>query len=175
MEISLRKPGMIPRVEALLASFTLQQLKDYVLVDKALGVAEEMDGRYVSAYLDYHRFTTGILVRPLWKQCKDYVVGKVGQLVERVYVRRYFDPRLRDEISGEMFVRLREAFRQMILNKEWLDGETKRVAEDKLERMRLLVGYVDEIYNESRMEFTYGGLDLHEGVYLRLFGRKLLM
>jgi predicted metalloendopeptidase len=164
MEICLRMPGMIQRIESLLSNFTLQQLKDYVLVDKLLGMAERLDERYVSVYLEHYRFTSGVPERPLWKQCKDYVVNRVGQLVERVYIRHYFDPRLReDEVGGEMFTRVREAFRQMILEKEWLDDETKRVAEDKLMRMKLVVGFVDSVYNETQMEFIYGGLTLSEG------------
>jgi predicted metalloendopeptidase len=125
-------------------------------------MAEQLDERYVDAYLAYNRFATGIPQRPLKRRCMDFVLAHLDRLVDRVYIRHYFDLRMRNEV-GVMFSRLRDSFRQIISKSYWLDEGTKRVARDKLEEMRLVVGFTDSIYNDTMMDFIYGGLDLREG------------
>lgn len=59
---------------------------------------------------------------------------------------------------------LQQTFRE-ILNESWLDDETKTLAESKVNRMSLKIGYPDFILNKDELNKKYKDLDIHPDRY----------
>lgn len=59
-----------------------------------------------------------------------------------------------------MYEYITEAFTDMIEELDWMDDDTKDAALDKLDAIDVNVGYMEEIYDDDRLDEVYGGLQL---------------
>ena len=55
----------------------------------------------------------------------------------------------------EMIHDIREAFNDLLEENEWMDTETRHVAEDKANSMTERIGYPEYITNDTRLEEEY--------------------
>ena len=53
---------------------------------------------------------------------------------------------------------IREAFNELLEENDWMDGETRLVAEDKANAMTERIGYPEYITNATRLEDEYGNV-----------------
>ena len=55
----------------------------------------------------------------------------------------------------EMIHDIREAFNELLEENEWMDTETRHVAEDKANSMTERIGYPEYITNDTRLQEEY--------------------
>ena len=55
----------------------------------------------------------------------------------------------------EMIHDIREAFNELLEENDWMDTETRKVAEDKANSMTERIGYPEYITNDTRLEDEY--------------------
>ena len=80
--------------------------------------------------------------------------------VGKLYVEKDFQGESK-EVTEKMIQDLFSAFRQEILDDAtWMSEETKNAARDKLEKMRINVGYPDFINNEQELNAKYASFDV---------------
>ncbi len=53
---------------------------------------------------------------------------------------------------------IREAFNELLEENDWMDGETRQVAEDKANGMTERIGYPEYITNSTRLEDEYANV-----------------
>jgi len=88
--------------------------------------------RYQNAAFELERILQGAQARPpLREECKSSVATVFTPLIERVYIRKYFDPSSRVQLRS-MFDNIREAFGEMLANNTWMDEQTKKEATNKV-------------------------------------------
>lgn len=56
---------------------------------------------------------------------------------------------------------LHAAFRQMVLNSDWMDNRTKHIAIEKSKAMQSLIGYPDFIYSDKELDDYYKEVYFH--------------
>ena len=99
-----------------------------------------------------------------WKKCVEssgfnqYLYTKGAAAASSMYVRRYFQKQDKSKIL-EIIRYIRQSFTSMIDNSSWMDEDTKKNAKKKLNNMREIVGYVDELLDGELME------RLHKGIF----------
>ena len=56
---------------------------------------------------------------------------------------------------------IREAFNELLEENDWMDPETRKVAEDKANSMTERIGYPEYITNDTRLEGEYTNVSPH--------------
>ena len=92
-------------------------------------------------------------LRPRWKRISDVVSGSLGEAVGQLYVEKFFPPRAKEEMV-KLVEHLRAAYKNRILNVEWMTDETKQNALEKLNAMMVKVGYPNKWKDYSSIEIT---------------------
>lgn len=103
---------------------------------------------------------------PRWKNCVNQVNSNMGMAVGAIFIRsrKYFDENSKQDTLA-MTHELQESFREILNETSWLDEETRNLAELKVNRMSLKIGYPDYILNENELNEKYADLDIHPNKY----------
>lgn len=101
---------------------------------------------------------------PRWKNCVGQVNSNMGMALGAMFVRKYFDENSKED-TLKMASDLQDAFREILMSTEWLDDETKRLAEVKVNLMSLKIGYPDFILCPEKLNEKYETLDIQPDKY----------
>lgn len=71
-----------------------------------------------------------------------------------LYVRKYFTKEDKSEALA-IVKQLTVAFKNMINNLDWMDAPTKKVAIEKLDAMKTVVGYPEFVLNNTGLDNVY--------------------
>ena len=99
---------------------------------------------------------------PTWRRAVRTVNGNLGEVVGKVYVRRYFPPEAKERML-ELVGNLIKAYEVSIKDLEWMSDETRVQALDKLSKFTPKIGYPDVWRDYSALEIAaddlYGNLE----------------
>ena len=111
---------------------------------------------------------------PTWKQClynmgfnnqqNGWLHGAIGSM----YARRYFGKEQKTPIR-EMVRYLKESFRNIIKQTKWMSSDTRTKALKKLEAMKEIIAYPEELSNETIID------DFYRGKKTCLLGHKMVI
>lgn len=101
---------------------------------------------------------------PRWKNCVGQVNSNMGMALGAMFVRKYFDENSKED-TLKMASDLQDAFREILVSTEWLDEETKRLAEVKVNLMSLKIGYPDFILCPEKLNEKYETLEIMPDKY----------
>ncbi|MGD0499564.1 MAG: M13 family metallopeptidase [Bryobacteraceae bacterium] len=150
-------PKAVPGLSALAATESLDAWKDWL----AFHAIEQAAGFLPKAFADerFHfdgKALSGIPeLRPRWQRGMDFTSAALGEAVGKLYVQRYF-PAATKAKAQAMVADLAQAFAKMIDALAWMSPATKIKAKQKLDTLRVGVGYPD------RWE-DYSGLGIVKG------------
>jgi putative endopeptidase len=89
--------------------------------------------------------------QPRWRQAVGFTEGTVGEAVGRLYVQRHF-PAEASARMDEMIENLRAAFRESIIELDWMTDATKAEALDKLASFNTKIGYPGQWRDYSALD-----------------------
>jgi predicted metalloendopeptidase len=147
----------IPGLSALTASEPLEAWKDWLVFHSL----DEAGGMLPKAFVDerfsfYGKALSGIPeLRPRWQRGVDYTNLALGEAVGRLYVKRYFPPETKAKVQT-MVADLVKAFGKRIDALTWMSPETKAKAKQKLETLRVGVGYPERWQDYTGLEIAKG-------------------
>ncbi|XP_055588179.1 neprilysin-4 [Uranotaenia lowii] len=101
---------------------------------------------------------------PRWKNCVNQVNANMGMAVGAMFVRKYFDENSKRDTLA-MTHELQQAFRDILNETDWLDVQTRRLAEMKVNSMSLRIGYPDFILSRKELNDKYSDLEIDESKY----------
>lgn len=64
-----------------------------------------------------------------------------------------------------MTIELQQAFKEILNETDWLDKETKFLAGEKINHMRLRIGYPDFILDQNELTKRYEDVEIHPNLY----------
>ncbi len=135
---------LMENLAAILGETDLQVIKDYLTLQVMLNAAPYLDQQMRDVYFGYQQALYGLLEQ---REVEQYVLTAVNSLMPeamgQVYVSEYFSPEAKADIE-ELVQNLIAAFRVRLENNTWMTEETKTAALEKLDAMRVKVGYPDE-------------------------------
>jgi predicted metalloendopeptidase len=150
-------PKAVPGLSALAATEPLEAWKDWL----ALHAIERASGFLPKAFVDerfsfYGKTLSGIPeLRPRWQRGMDYTSAALGEAVGKLYVQRYF-PAATKAKAQAMVGDLVRAFAKMIDALTWMSPATKTKAKQKLDTLKVGVGYPDRWQDYARLEVVKG-------------------
>ena len=154
-------------VDEILTGTDLQTLKDYLTLQVLRGTASDLTEELGDIVFNFYGTTlNGIEEQPpLEEQALGAVNGSLGFALGQLYVDEYFPPEAKAAIE-EQVARLVVATRARIEALDWMSSETKATALDKLDKLRVKVGYPDKWQ-------TYEGVTIEESLAQTLLSASL--
>jgi len=142
----------VKAMAALYAKTPLETLKTWQKFKVANDAANYLSKRFVDAKFDYGKTLTGAKeLRPRWRRGIGEVDGRLGELLGKTYVDRYF-PAQSKTMMEELVANLKKAAAQRIMGNSWMGDATKKAALVKLSKMDVMVGYPDKFRDYSKLE-----------------------
>jgi predicted metalloendopeptidase len=150
-------PKAIPGLSALAASEPLQSWKDWLAFHTVNGVAGFLPKAFVDEqFAFYGKALNGVPeLRARWQRGVDSTNGALGEAVGKLYAERYFPPETKARVQA-MVGDIVKAFGKRIDALTWMSPATKAKAKQKLESLRVGVGYPDRWEDYSGLEIVKG-------------------
>jgi putative endopeptidase len=150
-------PKAIPGLSKLAASEPLDAWKDWLAFHAVERAANFLAKPFVDErFAFYGKILSGVPeLRPRWQRGVDYTNGALGEAVGRLYVGRYFPAETKAKVQA-MVADLVRAFGKRIDALAWMSPETKAKAKQKLETLKVGVGYPDKWEDYSGLEIVKG-------------------
>lgn len=150
-------PKAIPGLSALAAKEPLDAWKDWL----AFHAVEQAGNFLPKAFVEerfrfYGKALSGIPeLRPRWQRGVDFTNEALGEAVGRLYVERYFPPETKAKVQA-MVSDIVKAFGKRIDALTWMSPDTKAKAKQKLETLKVGVGYPERWVDYSGLEIVNG-------------------
>ncbi|KAF5284505.1 hypothetical protein FQR65_LT13521 [Abscondita terminalis] len=101
---------------------------------------------------------------PRWQTCVTQVNSNMGMALGRMFVQRYFDEMSKND-TLQMTKDIKQSFRDILLDTDWLDDNTKELARMKIDEMHLRIGYPQFILNLDELSERYKDVQIHPDLY----------
>ena len=79
-----------------------------------------------------------------------------------LYARTYVEPESR-KATRKMAINVQAAFKDMVLASTWIDKETKKKLQEKIDGVDMFIAYPDKLTEKEFMEDIYNGLEMKPG------------
>ena len=157
-EAKIQSPHMIvgdntavKAMAELSAKTPLETLKTWEKFKVANDAANYLSKRFVDSKFEYTKTLSGATqLRPRWRRGIGEVDGRLGELLGKTYVDRYFPARSKTMME-ELVANLKKAAAQRIQGNSWMGDATKKAALVKLSKMDVMVGYPDKFRDYSKL------------------------
>jgi putative endopeptidase len=150
-------PKAIPGLAVLTAAEPLDAWKDWLVFHAIERAAPFFPKAFVDErFAFYGKALSGIpQLRPRWQRAMDFTSDALGEAVGKVYVERYF-PAATKAKAQAMVDDLVQAFAKRIDGLAWMSPQTKAKAKQKLDTLKVGVGYPDRWQDYSSLEVVKG-------------------
>jgi putative endopeptidase len=156
-ELIVWHPKAIPGLSALAASEPLDAWKDWLAFHTVDDMANFLPKAFVDEHFNFYGKALGGVpeLRPRWQRGMDFTSDALGEAVGRMYVTRYFPAEAKAKAQA-MVADLVKAFGKRIDALTWMSPETKTKAKQKLETLKVGVGYPDQWRDYSGLQVEKG-------------------
>lgn len=144
-KVIVEQPSFFEGFAKLFESSGLAELQDYLAAHSLMSAAPYMSDDFYAAHFDF--FSTAMSgvteQKARWKRAMSVPNSILGEAVGQMYVKKYFPEENKMkmlEIVGE----LQKSLGEHIASLEWMSGETKAYAQNKLSNFTVKVGYPDK-------------------------------
>ena len=127
---------------------TLKSWQKFKVADQA---SNYLSKRFVDSKFEYTKTLSGAKeLRPRWRRGIGEVDARLGELLGKTYVDRYFPAQSKTIMEG-LVVNLKKAAAKRITGNSWMGDATKKAALTKLAKMDVMVGYPDKFRDYSKL------------------------
>ncbi|VIO94276.1 Uncharacterized protein BM_BM7419 [Brugia malayi] len=121
----------------------------------------QLDERYDDIHQEFLRSIIGKQVKsPRWKVCSQIAVERMGYASGALYVKSFFNEADK-QAALEMVNLLKDAFKEMLEECNWLHESTQQKALKKINEMLTLIGYPEFIRNIKDLDEYYSLLHIY--------------
>jgi endothelin-converting enzyme/putative endopeptidase len=142
--VNVMEPDFIKAFDQALTATPLADLKLYLRWQLLHANAALLSTPFVDENFDfYSRTLQGVTEqRPRWRRCVQYVDGDLGEALGQAFVRDAFGPQAKADML-KMVAGIKAALEQDITGLDWMTGETKKRALEKMHAVTDKIGYPD--------------------------------
>ncbi|XP_044589355.1 endothelin-converting enzyme homolog [Cotesia glomerata] len=101
-----------------------------------------------------------------WRYCVTDANNVMGFAIGAMFVRQVFHGKSKPK-AEEMISSIREAFVKNFKNLNWMDGETRKLAEEKANAITDMIGFPAFILSASELDQRYQDLAIEENEYFQ--------
>jgi len=143
--VIVQNPEYLAVLPDLLTDVYFEQLRDWMLVRTVFDLAGFLDQTFLHTVQAYSNVITGQSGQRDPQDLTFLLATEVfGSMIGQYYGQTYFGDAARTQVSA-MADDLMEAFRQRLLESDWLSAETILAALEKLDALTIHIGYPDKI------------------------------
>lgn len=141
-EVVVRQPSFVEAIGGVWESLELEALRDWITWHTVMACAPYLTNDLVEAHFDFFgRTLSGTpKLRARWKRAVSFVESVMGEAVGKLYVEKHFPPESKNQMD-ELVEKLLDAYRESIINLDWMSADTKQRALEKLDTFVPKIGY----------------------------------
>jgi endothelin-converting enzyme/putative endopeptidase len=158
-DIIINQPSYVEGFNRIFASTSLEDWKTFLRWNLLNNFASHLNSALDDQNFDFYgRTLEGQKEqRPRWKRAVDVVNGSLGEVIGKVYVKRYFPPEAKERMV-ELVSNLTAAYGEALDDLDWMGADTKAAARVKLEKFTPKIGYPDRWEDYSTLDIAAGDL-----------------
>jgi len=159
------QPEFFKAMNAAVKSVPVNDWKTYLRWGMIDGAASKLSDNFVNEHFNFYGTTLmGIpALKPRWKRSLEAVDASLGDALGQLFVEKYFTETSKKRVA-EMVSNLIAAYRVRIESRDWMDADTKKAANLKLDKIMQKIGYPDKWKD-------YSTLDIKRDSYVQNFFR----
>lgn len=152
-ELNVSSIKFIEWMSTYLPSLPIQKVRDYlVLIAISEGTGTLSEAFYEADFELYDRVMSGTEEKkPLWKRAMAIPNSMFGEAVGQLYVEKYF-PEANKKYMKQLVENLRTALGKHIEELPWMSDVTKQKALEKLNVLKVKIGYPDKWKDYSEID-----------------------
>ncbi|MGH9872983.1 MAG: M13 family metallopeptidase [Pyrinomonadaceae bacterium] len=144
-EINVGQPEFFKELDRLMTAVSLDDWKTYLRWTLINATASKLSSAFVKE--DFH-FNSAVIfgakdIQPRWQRVLQDTDQALGEALGQLFVARVFSPEAKVRAQA-MVLNLREALRERLLTLDWIGEDTRQQALQKLEAMKVKIGYPDK-------------------------------
>lgn len=133
----------------------LQLLKNYIKSLIYIQSSNVVGLESYKAYLAYSAQISGSTIKSVEKSINEQLQNELFFELGRMYAAKYVSEEIQTNIRN-MITEIQNIYRQRLSNLSWMSDETKAAALNKLEKMKVIVGYDETgVWPQNLYEFYY--------------------
>jgi putative endopeptidase len=152
---SVDQPEFMKYVNEQLATRSLENWKTYLKWQVIMACYSKVSSELADLRFEFFgRILSGTKEPlPRWKQVVHAIDSIMGQAAGRLYVERHFPEASRRQVL-DLVEEVRDTYRSRIKRLGWMSEETKACAFEKLDNIKVLIGYPDSWRDFSGLSVT---------------------
>jgi putative endopeptidase len=152
-DLNIGQPAFFAGLDKLSREVPVEKWKSYLEWNWINGFAPYLSEDFVEHHFSFygHTLSGKEVIQPRWKRAVQATNQALGMLVGKYYVEKHFPPTSKKRML-DLVRNLKRAMGQRIENLDWMTGQTKSKALEKLQRMKLKIGYPDKWKDYSQLE-----------------------
>uniref|UniRef100_A0A914KXX2 Peptidase M13 N-terminal domain-containing protein n=1 Tax=Meloidogyne incognita TaxID=6306 RepID=A0A914KXX2_MELIC len=158
----------VARLDKLLPTFEPRVVQNYLTwcwFFKAM--LRDLPDPFALTMFKFYRTLNLMMVQKLrWHGCVTRVNSLMPMATSSIYVKHHFDNEAKAQVE-EMIALIMEAFVELLDEEEWLTGETKAYAKQKIKTMHQKIGYPDYLENNTAVNKEYERYIVYESDYYK--------
>lgn len=164
-KVNVINPDFLDFLGQFIPELSEREIKDYALYDVLSGATGLLGEKFEDADFEmFDKLMSGIEEKkPRWKKAMGLANSIFGEAIGQLYVEKYFPQENKKYMMG-LVENLRTALRNHIMDLEWMSGETKDKALEKLEALNVKIGYPDK-WKDYKEIFIDPGQSLWQNVF----------
>ncbi len=144
--------GAVRERDAMIAEYPLEDTKAYLQWEALRMTNAYLSPAFVEMQADLSRALTGQVDAPKRERVvAQSISGSLGHALGRLYVERNFSAQSRAD-AEEVVGNVRKEFRKRLEQNTWLSASTRAYAIEKLDKMRIVVGYPETWIDTSAVD-----------------------
>jgi putative endopeptidase len=144
-DLSVDQPEYFTYINEQLKSRSLDDWKIFMKWRFVISYYSVISERFTDLKFEFFgKVLTGAVEKmPLWKRVVLRIDSEMGEGVGKLYAERHFPESSKEQVRT-MVEDIRAAYKDRILQLDWMGEETKQKALEKLANIKVLIGYPDE-------------------------------
>lgn len=102
-----------------------------------------------------------------WRYCVTDTNQVMGFALGSLFVRQVFQGRSKER-AEEMIFSIRNAFKDNLINLNWMDDQTRMLAKEKADHINQMIGFPDFILSPDTLNGKYEGVSMRENLILHI-------
>ncbi|NOZ45702.1 MAG: M13 family metallopeptidase [Chlorobi bacterium] len=151
--INVAQPEFMKEVGNMLTQTSLDDWKNYLQWNLIDHNANYLSSGFVKQDFEFFGKTLSgrKKMRERWKRVMSATSRSIGEGIGQLYVEKYFPPEAKERMI-ELVMNLKKALKNRIENLDWMGDLTKEKALEKLDAMKVKIGYPDKWKDYSKLE-----------------------
>ena len=162
-DILVPNPKVSKRIDEVYTADNLEEIKAFMIVHYVDVASDYFDKESYDAAVKAGNELKGITgALPDDKVAVNTISKRLSELLQRAYLQKYDATKTKQEIT-ELCKEIIATYEEMLKGEEWLSDETKKMAIDKLENIKINAAYPDE-WNSDHKDLELSDSSLIESL-----------